>query len=107
MSDDLCQCPKCGRMHRDLGFGKPPAAISRDTVAVSGIHLFRVGEHVVVSVEINGQWVEVIRERHDGAFSHIVEPSGIRQAAALIEGLPPGADREPEYLRQRQEHPNE
>lgn len=25
MADDLCQCPKCGRLHRDLGFGKPPS----------------------------------------------------------------------------------
>jgi len=23
-----CQCPKCGRLHRDLGFGKPPESIS-------------------------------------------------------------------------------
>lgn len=23
-----CQCPKCGRLHRSLGFGKPPASIS-------------------------------------------------------------------------------
>src|SRR6266705_5092199 len=22
--DDVCQCPKCGRMHRNLGFGRPP-----------------------------------------------------------------------------------
>jgi hypothetical protein len=21
----VCECPKCGRMHRDLGFGKPPS----------------------------------------------------------------------------------
>lgn len=24
----LCQCPTCGRMHKSLGFGKPPAAIA-------------------------------------------------------------------------------
>lgn len=24
MADDTCQCPKCGRLHRDLGFGAPP-----------------------------------------------------------------------------------
>ena len=28
MSDDLCQCPPCGRTHRNLGFGKPPEAIA-------------------------------------------------------------------------------
>lgn len=50
-------------------------------VEVSGVHLFRTGEHVAVSVEIDGRWVEVIRELHDAAFSHIVEPNGIRRAA--------------------------
>lgn len=50
-------------------------------VAVSGIHLLRIGEHAIVKVEIDSQWIEVIRERYDGAFSHIVEPSGIRRAA--------------------------
>lgn len=25
---DLCQCPTCGRMHKNLGFGKPPVAIA-------------------------------------------------------------------------------
>lgn len=55
---------------------------NQEPIAVMGIHLFRIGEHVVVSAEIDGKWVEVIRERHDGAFSHIVEPSGMRSAAA-------------------------
>jgi hypothetical protein len=49
-------------------------------VAVSGIHLMRLGDHVVVAVEIGGKWIEVIREWHDGSFSHIVEPDGIRRA---------------------------
>jgi hypothetical protein len=31
------------------------------------------GEHVVVLVQTNGEWIEVIRERSDGAFSHIWE----------------------------------
>jgi hypothetical protein len=53
----------------------------QEPVSVQGIHLFRNGDHVVVSVEIEGRWVEVIREWHDGAFSHIVEPNGIRRAA--------------------------
>lgn len=29
VNDDLCQCPSCGRMHRNLGFGKPPVAVQR------------------------------------------------------------------------------
>ena len=55
---------------------------AKDSIAVQGIHLFRLGEHVIVSVEVDGKWVEVIRERRDGSFSHIVEPGGIREAAA-------------------------
>ena len=27
-ADNLCQCPTCGRMHKNLGFGKPPEAIA-------------------------------------------------------------------------------
>lgn len=48
---------------------------------ITGIHLMRVGDYVIVKAEIDGRWCEVIRERHDGSFSHIVEPSGIREAA--------------------------
>jgi hypothetical protein len=39
--------------------------------------------YAVVSVEAaSGQWVEVIRERADGCYSHIVEPSGIQASIA-------------------------
>jgi len=27
MTDNICECPKCGRQHRDLGFGQPPKSI--------------------------------------------------------------------------------
>ena len=50
-------------------------------VSISGIHLVRVGDWVVVLAELDGQWVEVIREWHDSSFSHIVEPLGIRKCA--------------------------
>lgn len=47
------------------------------------IWLRREGDFAVVLVEkTKGVWVEVIRERYDGAFSHIVEPSGIETALA-------------------------
>jgi hypothetical protein len=62
------------------------AEVSEDAITITGIHLMRHSEHVCVSVEIGGKWVEVIRERHDGSFSHIVEPSGMRKAA-LMAGL--------------------
>lgn len=48
-----------------------------DFVPVMGVRLAKDGEHTVVSVEIGGTWVEVIRERSDGNFCHIVEPSGM------------------------------
>ncbi len=45
------------------------------------IRLYRLGQHVVVAIEViedgRSRWVEVIRERYDGCFSHIVEPDGI------------------------------
>lgn len=41
-----------------------------------------LGDHVVVKAEIDGEWIEVIREWHDGSFSHIVEPLGMRRRQA-------------------------
>jgi hypothetical protein len=29
MVSDECQCAKCGRLHKSLGFGTPPASISK------------------------------------------------------------------------------
>jgi hypothetical protein len=50
------------------------------------IWLRREGDYVVVLVEhkIDGGsvWVEVIREHHEGPFSHIIEPSGIESRLA-------------------------
>lgn len=61
----------------------------RDSVPVTGIHLVRLGKHVVVLAEMDGEWVEVIRELHDSMFSHIVEPAGMRarQDEAQQKGL--------------------
>jgi hypothetical protein len=42
MSADLCQCPMCGRMHKNLGFGKPPASSERT------VHLIHEGKLVEV-----------------------------------------------------------
>lgn len=50
------------------------------SVGVTGIHLKRIGDYVIVSAEIGGRWVDVINERHDGSFSHIVEPGGMLKA---------------------------
>jgi hypothetical protein len=55
--------------------------IDNKPVEVTGIHLFRLGSRVIVKAEIDGHWVEVIREVWDANFSHIVEPGGMRHAA--------------------------
>lgn len=62
-----------------------PESVGQSAIAVSGIWLRRDGGEnevgrVIVSVDINGRWVDVISEVADGAFSHIVEPLGIRGA---------------------------
>ena len=48
-----------------------------DFVPVMGIRLRKEGEYTIVDAEIGGVWIEVIRERSDGEFCHIVEPSGM------------------------------
>lgn len=48
-----------------------------EMVPVEGIRLRKSGEYTVVDAEIGGTWVEVIRERSDGEFCHIVESSGM------------------------------
>lgn len=54
-------------------------------VPVTGVWLLGDGRDAVVRVEVDGRWVDVIRERlpdpGDGELwpvSHIVEPDGIR-----------------------------
>lgn len=56
--------------------------MEKDNITVSGVMLCRIGDHAIVKVEQNGQWVEVIREFLDSNFSHIVEPSGMRDRIA-------------------------
>jgi hypothetical protein len=53
---------------------------TKETVQVSGVWLRRSGDRVIVAVEIDGLWRDVIVERLDSNFSHIVESSGIRAA---------------------------
>ena len=62
-------------------------------VPVTGIWLLRLGDHAIVRAEIDGKWVEVIREHVGGSFSHIVEPAGMRghstgRRAAGVRGRP-------------------
>lgn len=55
---------------------------NRAPVPVTGIHLVRIGDNVIVNAEIDGKWVTVIEEYADSRFSHIIEPSGMRAAAS-------------------------
>jgi hypothetical protein len=44
------------------------------------LHLLAQGEYVVLNIEKeNGEWVELIKERLDSPFSHIIEPLGIER----------------------------
>ena len=56
--------------------------MAQQAVPVTGIHLVRLGDYVVVRAEIDGEWIDVIREHHAGSFSHIVEPLGMRRRQA-------------------------
>jgi hypothetical protein len=51
----------------------------KDLIEIGGVWLRRVGDRVIVSVEIEGVWQDVISEHAEGAFSHIVEPGGMRE----------------------------
>jgi hypothetical protein len=45
----------------------------------NAIHLYRDGDHAVVAIEVDRQWVILIKEYIDSPFSHIIEPSGIQR----------------------------
>jgi len=54
-----------------------PSATRRESVAVEGVWLRRVGDEVQVLVEVDGSWRMLMSEPVDGNFSHVVEPHGI------------------------------
>lgn len=58
-----------------------PRTPGREAVIITGIHLLKESGCAVVKVEMNGRWVEVIRENAALNFSHIVEPGGMMKAA--------------------------
>jgi len=45
-------------------------------IVITAVWSRRRGDQVETLVEIAGQWHVAIRERHDGAFSHIAEGNG-------------------------------
>ncbi len=51
------------------------------------IHLYNVGDYVYVAVEVDGEWVPVIKEyapTREVALSHIVEPDAASIAAPRL-----------------------
>jgi hypothetical protein len=53
----------------------------KQTVEISGVWLRRSGDSIIVAVELDGKWHDVITENQDANFSHITEPSSILAAA--------------------------
>lgn len=56
--DDLCQCPNCGRMHKNLGFGKPPAAPQDHNTFVREAMLV-VGQKLIDQGTVSAQLVAI------------------------------------------------
>lgn len=47
----------------------------------NALWLVAEGDYAVLKIEVEkGKWVELIRERLDSPFSHIIEPLGIQYA---------------------------
>ena len=63
-------------------FNKAKGNNMRDSIAVSGIWLRWIEGMVQVLAEVDGKWRLLMEEPVDGnpTFSHIYEPSGIRNA---------------------------
>ena len=57
----------------------------KEPVPVTAVHLVRIGDRVIVKAEIGSRWVEIIREHHEGSFSHICEASSMRSRLAVAE----------------------
>jgi hypothetical protein len=51
-----------------------------DQISIGGVWLRREGDQVIVSVEVDNQWRDVIQEHIAGNFCHIVEPAGIAES---------------------------
>jgi hypothetical protein len=51
---------------------------------ISGVWLREEGERVIVAVEIEGKWIDVITEHKEGPFSHIVESGDIIEGVRIL-----------------------
>jgi hypothetical protein len=53
---------------------------NQEPVEITGAWVRRIGDNVEMLIERNGNWYLIATEHVDGAFSHIVEPNGIRKS---------------------------
>lgn len=63
--------------------------MAKDKIEISGLMVRNEGQYVIVEVEINGEWHQVIKEYSgfiESAFSNIIEPAGI--LTAIERGFP-------------------
>lgn len=56
--------------------------MNNEHISITGVHLYTVGERVIVAIEVDGKWTPIIEERAEsiGPISHICEPGGMRRA---------------------------
>lgn len=54
--------------------------MSTEIIFKNALHLRAEGDYAILEIEVNGKWIELVRERLDSPFSHIIEPAGIQSA---------------------------
>lgn len=57
------------------------------TIKKGALHLRAEGDYAILEIETEKGWVELIRERLDSPFSHIIEPAGIEGRIAGTSGV--------------------
>ena len=63
-------------------FSRPAHRGGQEPIAVEGVWLRKEGARAIVLVQVDGEWVEVIRESVDAPFSHTVDAERDATAAA-------------------------
>lgn len=54
--------------------------MNKQPIPITAAWLLTIGDKVIVRLEINGSWHDVIVEHKEGSYSHIAETGGIRAA---------------------------
>jgi len=86
VSDELCECPTCGRMHRNLGFGRPPGAGGEPARIVVGLlegGIDRAEEARVITLAAAAVAVMAVIGNGD---THLVSPA-LRSVVSSFQGL--------------------